>query len=85
MFLLLRILSSKYFLLVIFIGLQKEKKEKLKEITTASKLGGSNEDANPRLKVAIQKGKDAGFDGYITKPVNVKELLNIVKSKLPNK
>lgn len=33
----------------------------------------------------IQKGKDAGFDGYITKPVNVKELLNIVKSKLPNK
>ena len=33
----------------------------IKEITTASKLGGSNEDANPRLKVAIQKGKDANM------------------------
>jgi YebC/PmpR family DNA-binding regulatory protein len=33
----------------------------IKEITTASKLGGSNEDANPRLKVASQKGKDANM------------------------
>ncbi|MDA3839288.1 MAG: YebC/PmpR family DNA-binding transcriptional regulator [Candidatus Delongbacteria bacterium] len=33
----------------------------IKEITTASKLGGSKEDANPRLKVAIQKGKDANM------------------------
>lgn len=32
----------------------------------------------------IQKGKDAGFDGYITKPVNVKELLNTVENKLSN-
>ncbi|MBN2789398.1 MAG: YebC/PmpR family DNA-binding transcriptional regulator [Candidatus Delongbacteria bacterium] len=33
----------------------------IKEITVAAKLGGSNEDANPRLKVAIQKGKDANM------------------------
>ena len=31
----------------------------------------------------IEKGKRAGFDGYITKPVNVKELLEEVESKLP--
>ena len=31
----------------------------------------------------LEKGKDAGFDGYITKPVNVKELLSVVESKLP--
>ena len=31
----------------------------------------------------LKKSKDAGFDGYITKPVNVKELLAIVESKLP--
>ena len=31
----------------------------------------------------IEKGKKAGFDGYITKPVNVKELLEEVESKLP--
>ena len=31
----------------------------------------------------LQKGKEAGFDGYITKPVDVKELLAIVESKLP--
>lgn len=30
----------------------------------------------------IAKGKEAGFNGYITKPVNVKELLTMVKSKL---
>lgn len=29
----------------------------LKEVMTASKLGGSNEDANPRLKTAIMKAK----------------------------
>lgn len=28
----------------------------------------------------IEKGREAGFDGYITKPVNVKELLNVVES-----
>ena len=33
----------------------------IKEITIASKLGGSNEDANPRLKIAIQKGKDGNM------------------------
>ena len=33
----------------------------------------------------IEKGEAAGFDGYITKPVNVKELLSIVESKLLNK
>lgn len=32
----------------------------------------------------IQKGQDAGFDGYITKPVNVKELLSTVENKLSN-
>ena len=31
----------------------------------------------------IEKGKNAGFDGYITKPVNVKELLSTVESKIP--
>ena len=31
----------------------------------------------------IEKGKKAGFDGYITKPVNVKELIKEVESKLP--
>ena len=31
----------------------------------------------------IEKGKRAGFDGYITKPINVKELLEEVESKLP--
>lgn len=31
----------------------------------------------------IEKGKKAGFDGYITKPVNVKELIAEVESKLP--
>lgn len=31
----------------------------LKEVMTASKLGGSNEDANPRLKTAIMKAKSA--------------------------
>jgi len=30
----------------------------------------------------IEKGKEAGFDGYITKPVNVKELLSLVESKI---
>lgn len=30
----------------------------------------------------IKKGVEAGFDGYITKPVNVKELLEAVESKL---
>ncbi|MDH5371207.1 MAG: response regulator [Gammaproteobacteria bacterium] len=30
----------------------------------------------------IEKGKKAGFDGYITKPVNVKELLSLVESKI---
>lgn len=30
----------------------------------------------------IAKGKEAGFDGYITKPLNVKELLTVVKAKL---
>lgn len=30
----------------------------------------------------IKKGKEAGFDGYITKPVNVKELLMLVEAKL---
>ena len=30
----------------------------------------------------IEKGKQAGFDGYITKPVNVKELLEMVEAKL---
>lgn len=30
----------------------------------------------------IKKGEEAGFDGYITKPVNVKELLEAVESKL---
>ncbi|MCW8901169.1 MAG: response regulator [Gammaproteobacteria bacterium] len=30
----------------------------------------------------ILKGKEAGFDSYITKPLNVKELLQIVESKL---
>ena len=30
----------------------------------------------------IKKGEEAGFDGYITKPVNVKELLATVESKL---
>ena len=30
----------------------------------------------------IEKGKNAGFDGYITKPVNVKELLAAVESKI---
>lgn len=30
----------------------------------------------------IEKGKQAGFDGYITKPVNVKELLKMVEAKL---
>ena len=33
----------------------------------------------------LEAGKKAGFDGYITKPVNVKELLAIVASKLENK
>ena len=32
----------------------------------------------------IDKGEKAGFDGYITKPVNVKELLEKVESKLLN-
>ena len=32
----------------------------------------------------IEKGKKAGFDGYITKPVNVKELLEQVKDKIGN-
>lgn len=30
----------------------------------------------------IKKGKDAGFNGYITKPVNVKELLTTVEKQL---
>ena len=30
----------------------------------------------------LKKGKEAGFDGYITKPVNIKELLSIVESKI---
>ena len=30
----------------------------------------------------LKKGEDAGFDGYITKPVNVKELLEKVETKL---
>lgn len=30
----------------------------------------------------IKKGEEAGFDGYITKPVNVKELLETVENKL---
>lgn len=30
----------------------------------------------------IDKGMQAGFDGYITKPVNVKELLDLVKNKI---
>ena len=30
----------------------------------------------------LKKGEEAGFDGYITKPVNVKELLEKVESKL---
>ena len=33
----------------------------------------------------IENSKKAGFNGYITKPVNVKELLAIVESKLENK
>ncbi len=33
----------------------------------------------------LEAGKKAGFDGYITKPVNVKELLEIIESKLENK
>ena len=31
----------------------------------------------------IEKGKKAGFNGYITKPVNVKKLLEEIESKLP--
>lgn len=30
----------------------------------------------------IEKGKEAGFDGYITKPVNVAELLTVVEKNL---
>ncbi len=30
----------------------------------------------------IKKGEEAGFDGYITKPVHVKDLLKIVESNL---
>ena len=33
----------------------------------------------------LETGKKAGFDGYITKPINVQELLEIVESKLENK
>ena len=33
----------------------------------------------------IKKGEEAGFDGYITKPVNVKELLLTVEGKLSQK
>ena len=33
----------------------------------------------------IQKAKEAGFDGYITKPVNVKEFLSTVEEMLSNK
>jgi len=33
----------------------------------------------------LKKGEEAGFDGYITKPVNVKELLEKVESKLSEK
>lgn len=33
----------------------------------------------------LEAGKKAGFDGYITKPINVQELLEIVESKLENK
>lgn len=33
----------------------------IKEITVAARLGGSNEEANPRLKVAIQKAKSANM------------------------
>lgn len=32
----------------------------------------------------INKGKEAGFDGYITKPINIKELLEEVQGKLEN-
>lgn len=31
----------------------------------------------------INKGKEAGFDAYITKPINVKELLRVVEINLP--
>jgi hypothetical protein len=30
----------------------------------------------------IEKGKEAGFDHYITKPIDVKNLLNVVEDKL---
>ncbi len=33
----------------------------------------------------LKKGEEAGFNGYITKPVNVKELLETVESKLSEK
>ena len=32
----------------------------------------------------IEKGKKAGFDGYITKPINVKELLMVVENEIIN-
>ena len=34
------------------------------------------------MPVDIKKGEEAGFDGYLTKPVNVKELLSLVENKL---
>lgn len=30
----------------------------------------------------IEKGREAGFDDYITKPINIKELLSVVEEKL---
>lgn len=37
------------------------------------------------MRKDIKKGEEAGFDSYITKPVNVKELLDTVESKLSSK
>ena len=33
----------------------------------------------------ISKSKEAGFDSYITKPINIKKLLTEVESKLPKR
>lgn len=55
--------------------------KRLKENKKTNKIPVIAISANAML-IDIQKSKEAGFDGYITKPVNIKKLLDIVVSKI---
>ena len=37
------------------------------------------------MPIDILKAKEAGFDGYVTKPINIQELLDVVEKKIPVK